>query len=228
MFRTPIEIENKIQDPVRIDARLAVLWIGHSSLLIQIDDKFILTDPIFTSTAAAISKRLVEPGIDHKNLPVIDMVLISHMHVDHLSLGSLEMIEKKVKKMIVPNGGLVYVPNFDFESSEIKLWQTLEFNGIKITSTPLAHNGWRYALDYAWMDSSYTGYLIEYNGIKVFFAGDTGYDSTLFKQTGKKFPNILQYQKLEDKLLYLNQGIPQTANLLLFLACSSPFPMERQ
>ena len=86
LFSSPKIIENKITDPIRNDARLAVLWVGHATLLIQIDDKFVLTDPVFTETIAFISKRLIEPGIEPEHLPQIDVALISHLHADHLSL----------------------------------------------------------------------------------------------------------------------------------------------
>ena len=192
LLGSPEKIENKIEDPVKEDARLAILWIGHATVLIQIDDKFILTDPVFTPTTAFISKRLVEPGIDPENLPVIDAVLISHLHADHLSLGSLDMIESKVKDLLVPEEGLVYIPNYSFNSSDIKLWQTWEKNGLKITSVPVLHNGMRYGIDNTWMDKSFAGYIIEYNGITVYFGGDTGYDSEtlIFKETGLKFCDI--------------------------------------
>jgi len=192
LMSSPKKIDNKITNPIRNDVRLAVLWVGHATLLIQIDDKFILTDPVFTETTAFISKRLIEPGIEVKNLPNINVALISHLHADHLSIGSLDMIEPKVKELLVPQEGLVYIPNFSFNSSEIKLWQTWEKDGLKITSVPVLHNGMRYGIDSDWLDKSFTGYIIQYNGITVYFGGDTGYETgtTLFKETGRKFPDI--------------------------------------
>ena len=192
LFSSSTKLENKITDPKVDDARLAILWIGHATMLIQIDDKFILTDPVFTETVAFLSKRLIEPGIDVENLPEIDVALISHLHPDHLSFGSLEMIEDKISELIVPEGGLLYIPNFDFESNDLQWWETTEINGIKITSAPILHNGMRYGLDYDWLPRAFTSYIIEYNGITVYFGGDTGYESTttIFKETAQRFPNI--------------------------------------
>ena len=191
LFGSSQKIKNKITNP-KVDAHLAVLWIGHATVLIQIDDKFILTDPVFTETVAFLSKRLIEPGIEVKNLPQIDVTLISHMHADHLSLGSLEMIEDKVEDLIVPEGGLLYIPNYNFESNEIKWWETININGVKITSVPVLHNGMRYGLDYKWLPRAYTGYVIEYNGITVYYSGDTGYatNTKLFTETAEKFKKI--------------------------------------
>jgi L-ascorbate metabolism protein UlaG (beta-lactamase superfamily) len=70
---------------------------------------------------------------------------------------------------------------------EIKTWQTWEKEGLKITSVPVLHNGWRYALDHSWMTTSFTGYVVEYKGLAVYIGGDTAYDTTLFKETAKKF-----------------------------------------
>lgn len=192
LFSSPAELENKIINPKIDDARLAILWVGHATMLIQIDDKFILTDPVFTETVAFLSKRLIEPGIDVENLPQIDIALISHLHPDHLSFGSLEMIEEKISELIVPEGGLLYIPNYNFESNDLKWWNSTEINGVKITSTPVLHNGMRYGLDYDWLPRAFTSYIIEYNGITVYFGGDTGYDSTttIFKETAQRFPQI--------------------------------------
>lgn len=192
IFSSPQIIANKISNPYCPNARLAVLWVGHATELIQIDDKFILTDPVFTESVAFLSKRLYEPGIEVQNLPNIDVTLISHLHPDHLSLGSLEMIEDKLSELVVPEGGLLYVPNFKFNSNELKWWQSSEFNGVKITSVPVLHNGMRYGLDYSWLPRAYAGYVIEYKNITVYFGGDTGYDATnaIFKEVALKFPTI--------------------------------------
>src|SRR5215467_5678711 len=87
--RAPRPVPNKIVHPERPDARLVVTWVGHATVLLQMDDVYLLTDPVFTSTIGQITKRLVEPGLDVDSLPTIDAVLVSHMHFDHLSLGSL-------------------------------------------------------------------------------------------------------------------------------------------
>jgi len=190
LFGTPRIVENKIKDPYNPDAKLSVLWIGHATTLIQIEDKFILTDPVFTDTEAMFAKRIVEPGIEPEYLPNIDVTLISHLHMDHLSLGTLDMIESKINNLIVPEGGLVYIPNYDFESFELKKWNTFNIDGVEIIATPVVHNGWRYGIDYKWMTKSYAGYIIKYKGVTVYYAGDTGYDPELFIETGIKFEDI--------------------------------------
>ena len=132
----PRPVHDKITEPVRPEARLAVLWVGHATMLVQIDDKIILTDPVFTSRVGVLSPRLVAPGLDVSALPSIDACLISHMHFDHLSLGTLELIEDKVRRLLVPQGGLVYIPDLDFEAEEVPTWRSFEQDGLRITAVP--------------------------------------------------------------------------------------------
>ena len=57
-----------------------------------------------------LSPRLVAPGVNADQLPRLDAVVISHMHFDHLSLGTLDMIDHKTTVIVLPEGGAVYVP----------------------------------------------------------------------------------------------------------------------
>ncbi|WP_437622753.1 MBL fold metallo-hydrolase [Sorangium sp. So ce1151] len=190
LFDRPRPVQSKVHAPVRPEARLAALWVGHATVLLQIDDKIILTDPVFTDTVGVIVKRLVEPGLDPEDLPPVDAVLISHMHLDHLSLGSLSLIEEKVRALLVPRGGLVYVPNYMFDSVEVPTWTTWQQGDLKITAVPVWHSGYRYGLDRDWMTESFTGYVVEYHGVTVYFGGDTAYARDYFVKTRARFPGI--------------------------------------
>lgn len=190
MLRDPAPVPNKLEDPRREDARLAVLWVGHATLLIQIDDRFILTDPVFTDTVALISPRLVEPGLDVENVPPIDAVLISHLHFDHLSLGSLDLLEPKIDRLLAPRGGLVYIPNYDFPTDELATWDSVEHRGMRIAAVPVKHLGSRYGIDGAWLHEGHTGWVIQYNGITVYFGGDTAFDEVEFRETAERYGPI--------------------------------------
>jgi L-ascorbate metabolism protein UlaG (beta-lactamase superfamily) len=189
LFESPRKV-NKLKDPIDKNARLAVLWIGHASALIQIDDKVILTDPVFTSSVGQLSKRLVEPGLDPENLPPCDAVLVSHMHFDHLSLGSLDEIQRKVRMLLMPPEGVTYLTDFAFPVLELRPWQAYEKDGLRVTAVPVDHVGFRYGADDAWMTRSFTGYVIEYHGVQVYFGGDTAYDQKLFVDVAQRFTNL--------------------------------------
>jgi N-acyl-phosphatidylethanolamine-hydrolysing phospholipase D len=190
LVSAPQRVPNKIQNPKRADARLAVLWIGHATTLIQIDDVFILTDPVFTRTVGELSARLVEPGLDPANLPQINIALISHLHFDHLSLDSLDIIQHKIDRLFVPEGGLAYLPDYSFESNELGWWKSETLGGLKITAVPVQHNGMRYGVDVGWMKKSFTGYVIQYHGITVYYGGDTAFNPKNFSDTADLFPVI--------------------------------------
>lgn len=191
MSQPQVKVPNKIREPRRDDARLAVLWVGHSTVLIQMDDEFILTDPVFTDSVAQVHPRIVEAGLDAADLPDLDAVLISHLHFDHLSLGSIERIESNVRWLGIPPPGLRYLTNFNFRAEHLPWWRSKTLpSRLKITSVPVRHNGWRFGLDKAWMKTSYTGYVIEHAGMTVYFAGDTAYDKSKFTAVANRFPEL--------------------------------------
>jgi N-acyl-phosphatidylethanolamine-hydrolysing phospholipase D len=186
----PRPVARRVRHPKLEHARLAVLWVGHSTALIQLDDRLVLTDPVFTRSVGQLSPRLVEPGLSPDVIPSLDAVVVSHMHFDHLSHESLDRIASKTRWLVLPAGGLVYLGDYRFRVSELRRWQAHELDGLRITAVPARHAGWRYALDAPWMTRSAAGYVIEYHGLVVYFAGDTGYRSALFRDIARRFPDI--------------------------------------
>jgi N-acyl-phosphatidylethanolamine-hydrolysing phospholipase D len=135
-----------------------------------------------------IVKRTVKPGLDPALLARVDYTLISHMHLDHLSYGSLDMIPKN-GALIFPCGLTSYIPDFGFnEYYEMAAWDKIERDSVRITAVPAQHFTGRYSIDRDWVTySGYTGYIIEYKGVTVFFAGATGYNTDFFKEVGMRF-----------------------------------------
>lgn len=172
------------------DAGVRISWIGHATVMVQIGDKTVLTDPVFTRSVGQLASRRTAPGLMPAQLPHVDAVVISHMHFDHLSLGSLDMIEAQTTRLFVPRGGIVYIPDLAFDVQELDRWEAFEDDGLRITAVPVNHVGFRYGTDAAWMTDSFTGYVIEYKGKSVYFAGDTTYDGEAFRSTHARFPNL--------------------------------------
>jgi L-ascorbate metabolism protein UlaG (beta-lactamase superfamily) len=198
-FEAPRKVENKITEPIKPNVRLSALWIGHATVLLQMDDKVIITDPLLTETAGEFARRVVEPGIDPVNIPPCDLILISHPHFDHLSYSSIQMLEEKSSNtaLVFPKDLENYLPKYNMKMIMMKndngyerkiIGETKTINGIKVTTVFAQHWGGRYGIDgYFWGDHAFTGYILEYNGLTVYFAGDTGYDSLKFKQIGDMF-----------------------------------------
>ncbi len=186
----PIPVAQKVRDPVRTDARLAVLWVGHATVLVQMDDAFVLTDPVFTRTVGDLSPRIFEAGLDPEVLPPLRAVVISHMHFDHLSYDSLDLIEHKTNIVLVPPEVRSVMPRYAFESRELDRWQSYDAGGVRITAVPVRHVGGRWGIDQAWRPRAFTGYVFEYHGLSVYFGGDTAFDAQAFTATRARFPNL--------------------------------------
>jgi N-acyl-phosphatidylethanolamine-hydrolysing phospholipase D len=186
----PQKIVHKIHDPHRPDARVSVLWIGHATALVQMDDLFVLTDPVFTRSVGGLSRRWVAPGLAPEDLPPLAAVVISHMHLDHLSFDSLAMIEHKTQLMLLPPGALGSVPRYAFPSRELDRWQSYDANGVRVTAVPVNHVGGRWGIDMAWRSRAFTGYVFEHHGLAVYFGGDTAFDAQDFRATRRRFPAL--------------------------------------
>lgn len=181
-------VPNRVEAPLRSDVGLSILWVGHATVLIQIHDKVIITDPVFTKTVGLLAKRSVEPGLDPAAITRLNAILISHLHFDHFSYGSLGMLPKQAT-LIVPPGAGEYTPDFGFAATrEAKTWETIEEDSLRITAVPVQHFGGRYGFDVLWGPARpWTGYIIQYKGTTVFFSGDTGYNPEFFKEIGRRF-----------------------------------------
>jgi len=183
-------VAHKIADPRRPEARLAALWVGHATVLLQLDDRFVLTDPVFAHTLGQASPRLVEPGLDPQSVPPLSAVVVSHMHFDHLSFSSLDLLEQRTPVVLVPPGVRASMPRYSFDIRELEPWAAYEQNGLRITAVPVQHIGGRYALDAAFEPRAFTGFVFEYHGLSVYFGGDTAYLPSAFKATRARFPSL--------------------------------------
>ena len=180
-------------------ARLAVQWVGHSTVLVRIDDRVIITDPFLTARVGEVKARLVEPGIDLDSLGRLDLILVSHAHADHLSLGSLGMLAERFPgtDLVFPAGVEEFLPRYTFPLVRMKqadraagelTGETVTLAGVAITTVFSRHWGGRYGLDGSvWGFPGYTGYIVEYHGLTVYYPGDTGYDPDLFREIGRRW-----------------------------------------
>jgi N-acyl-phosphatidylethanolamine-hydrolysing phospholipase D len=198
-FGEPEKVKNKIKDPVKDNVRFSALWVGHSTVLVQIDDKVILVDPVFEDVISGVVMRKVEAGLDMESIPKLDLLLVSHAHMDHMSLESLKKLDDRfpAAKLVFPRGAEEYLPSYDMEMVRLEtgnsekrnyVGETKIINGIKVTAVFALHQGGRYGLDsYTWNVPGCTGYIFEYNGITVFYGGDTTYDEKAYKSLGSRF-----------------------------------------
>jgi L-ascorbate metabolism protein UlaG (beta-lactamase superfamily) len=188
-FKTP-DPAPRHDPPADAGAKLAVLWVGHATVLIQMYDKYVLTDPVFTGTVGKLSRRLVQPGLDPKALPDITVTLVSHRHFDHLSRDTFPLIARRTHQVITPVGAAADIPKGPYGVRELAYGDTVEVDGMLITALVVAHDGGRYRFDKASHPVAFTGYVIRYRDLAVYFPGDTAYHTELFTLSRALFPHI--------------------------------------
>ncbi|WP_343913329.1 MBL fold metallo-hydrolase [Aquimarina litoralis] len=172
---------------------LRLVFVNHSTFLIQVDSVNILIDPIWSDRCSPIQwmgpKRNRPPGITFNSLPKIDVVLISHNHYDHLDKNTvLKLQQKFTPQFIVPLGVSHFFRRLGIENvTEIDWNKNMNVNNLKITAMPAVHFSSRGLFD---RDKTlWCGFMVE--GSKtIYYAGDTAYDDTIFKTIGETFPNI--------------------------------------
>ena len=122
--------------------QVAITWIGHASFLIQFSDLNVLIDPNFANWLCLL-KRLKRAGLKLKDLPPIDVVLLTHAHYDHFHKPTLRRLPEP-KIGVMPWGVGDLARNLGFSRIvELDWWETFSQRDWKVTFTPSQHWGAR-------------------------------------------------------------------------------------
>jgi len=163
------------------DGKVRATWIGHATFLIQFGDHAVIFDPNWANWHGPV-KRQCEPGLELRNLPDLDLVLVSHAHFDHLHKPSLRVIQAE-NGIVVPKGSGSLVRRLGFARvQEMAVWEEAEIGGMRVVHTPSHHWGARYGAD---TNRDYGGFLVGSGHRKVFHAGDSAYFEG-FKEIGRR------------------------------------------
>jgi len=185
----PVDPSPHRPDPARWPNRgLHAAWLGHASVLLKIDGFTILTDPVF-STWIGLGlgpftlgfKRMVEPALAPDALSGVDLILLSHAHMDHMDLPSLRALENKRVPVVTARGTSDLLRQDRYRSVQELGWgEQTRVGPLQIKAMEVRHWGARMRTD-TWR--GYNGYILQLGRYRVVFAGDTAITDT-FRQVG--------------------------------------------
>lgn len=209
----PRWVENEIYPlpPAQLSENMAdwcVTFINHATVLLQMGEWNILTDPVWSERVSPFlrlgPRRVRAPGIALADLPPIHMVLLSHNHYDHMDLAALRVLNKKDQPLVVTglgNAALLHANGLN-RVKELDWWQSVRFEHFDIHFTPAQHFSGRSLRDRN--QTLWGSFWVNTPDGNFYFAGDTGY--------GKHF--TLTNQRLGDvrlALLPIGAYQPRTA-----------------
>lgn len=169
-------------------SKIQITWVGHSTFLIQVAGHNILTDPIWSMRASPLSfmgpKRQAKPGVPFEYLPAIDTVVVSHTHYDHLDLPTIRRLGN-TPHYITQKGISAWFKRKKITNvTDLSWWQTETVGNITIHATPAVHWSKRSLFREPFM--GWGGFVIETPLGNMFFAADTAYSPTYFKEIGER------------------------------------------
>lgn len=164
--------------------------LGHSTMLLRIDNRFVLTDPVFSERASPLvwigPKRFHQPPVAIEDLPDNLIIVISHDHYDHLDAKAVKALAPKTDKFLVPLRVGYHLKRWGIDVAKIvehDWWQETNIDGIALTATPGQHFSGRKVIDKN--HTLWAGWAIKGQNINVFYSGDTGYFGG-FKEIGNR------------------------------------------
>jgi len=144
-----------------------VTYLGHATVLMELGGRRVLTDPVLSNRLLHLRRR--SSPVTAKLEP-LDLILISHLHHDHLHPASLRQLGKDATA-VVPAGGARLLERAGFtDVREVRVGESVEFDGGLLEAVPASHPGGRPPLGPA---ADALGFVISAGGDRVYFAGDT-------------------------------------------------------
>ncbi|MFC1554650.1 MBL fold metallo-hydrolase [candidate division KSB1 bacterium] len=169
------------------ESSFTVTWIGHSSLFVQIERQNILIDPVWSDRASPVGfigpARYVKPGVELKDLPEIDIVIISHDHYDHFDLPTIKKLGNTPKYFIPLGLGSQLEDNGITNYTELDWWDKSEISGLELICTPAQHFSGRGLKNRN--NTLWASWVILGKERRFYYGGDSGYFDG-FSEIGEK------------------------------------------
>lgn len=172
-----------------VPSDFAIFWLGHSNIIIELDRKRIIIDPVFDNAGPIlfVVRRYVDSPVERNNLPHIDYVVLTHNHYDHLERKTVQKL--KNSKFIVPLGVANALIGWGIEKENIiELgWEdNFTENTLSFTLLPTIHFSGRNFND--WNRSLWGSYIIKSKNKNIFWGGDGGYGKHFVEYAQKYAP----------------------------------------
>jgi len=160
------------------DTGLHATWLGHSTVLLKVDGTTILTDPVFSDRVGLNLgpvtlglKRLVAPAAPLSRLPKVDLIVLSHAHMDHFDIPTLRSLESPQTSVITAakTSDLLRSRRYR-EVREVRWGERVRVGAAEFRAIEVNHWGARMRTD---SYRGYNGYLIEIGRYRILFGGDT-------------------------------------------------------
>ena len=186
----PLPTDWEEGNETQIDSLSYITWFGHSAVMLEIDKKVILIDPMLGPSSAPVSfmtKRFAyEEPINIEEISHVDAIIISHDHYDHLDYESILTLKDKTDHFFTALGvgshlKLWGVP--EEKITELDWWQNAEFEGLNFTAAPARHFSGRGITDRN--KTQWASWVVEGSKDKIYFSGDGGYGPH-FKEIGER------------------------------------------
>ena len=167
-------------------SRATVTWVGHATLLIQVDGVNILTDPQWSDRASPMSfagpKRFTPPGLPFEALPPVHIVLISHDHYDHLDVATVRRLAATHRpRFFVPRALKAWFAGLGIDDVvELDWWESRVERGLTLTAVPAQHFSGR--TPWSQNRTLWSGWTVAARAKRFYFAGDTAYYEPYFKE----------------------------------------------
>jgi L-ascorbate metabolism protein UlaG (beta-lactamase superfamily) len=162
------------------DTGLHAAWLGHSTVLVKVDGFTFITDPVLgrrcgvhVGPVTVGLRRMVAAPLTPRELPHVDLVLLSHAHFDHFDRATLRWFESKGTSVVTASrtSNLLRIRKFK-SVAELDWDQSTQVGPAKIRAFEVNHWGARIRTD---TYRGYNGYLIETGRHRIIFGGDTAY-----------------------------------------------------
>jgi L-ascorbate metabolism protein UlaG (beta-lactamase superfamily) len=181
--KVPVMVESPLEAWMRpvSSSGLRVTWLGHSTLLLEVDGHRILTDPVFGERASPFAfagpKRFHEVPATLAQLPRLDAVLLSHDHYDHLCAASIRTLAKMQVPIVTSLGVGAHLEKLGVDPkriTELDWWETHTLPGgtLSFTATPAQHFSGRGLGDRN--TTLWSSWVLQTDKHRLFFSGDTG------------------------------------------------------